>query len=262
MTTNLYVSDLAYGWNLKKLLLPPFILIILILSWCLPFFHSLWDTLDTQAFYFLNSWISKSYFWQNFWAILNHNKFAWVHDAIMFFFFFTYIRKGTKGQKLHRTAQCIFSLLFIALVILFINKTLIHKYIQFSRESPTLIFSEVIPLSKHVTWLSVKDYSRNSFPADHGTHACLFTGLVFILISWRAGAVALLYAVFFCLPRLIVGAHWITDILLGGGSIAVVTLSIVSGSPLAFWVIYFIEKLLRKSLFRSSFSINDPKICE
>lgn len=245
MTTEPFLSDFSRSWNFKKLLIPPLIMVALILSWLSPAFHSFWETLDVQAFHLFNSWIAKSHFWQNFWAIVNHNKFAWIHDAIMLAFFFIYIGKGAKGKKLHRTAQLIFSILFIALVILFINKTLLHDYIRFPRESPTLIFPEVTSLSEHVTWLSVKDYSRCSFPADHGTHACLFSGLVFILMSWRVRILASLYAFFFCLPRLVVGAHWITDILLGGGTIAVVTLSISIGSPLAFWVVHLIEKFLR-----------------
>ncbi|MCK4934553.1 MAG: phosphatase PAP2 family protein [Simkaniaceae bacterium] len=239
-------NDLCTGfsnkWNLKVLFLPPLIITLLILSWISPLLHVFWDALDLAAFQLFNGWIAKSYFWQNFWAIANHKKVDWLHDIFMLSFFFLYIRKGLGAEKIKRVSELIFCILLIAATIFFINKTLFHDIIPIPRSSPSITIPNATLLSQHIDWLSIKDYSRSSFPGDHGTTACLFAGIVCILMGRRLGILAIFYAIFFCLPRLIVGAHWVTDLLFGSLAIAIFSLSIAVGTPLAYYCVHFLQK--------------------
>jgi len=232
--------------NYKKLLIPPFIVLIIIVTWLNPLIRPYWDTLDLKTFNFLNSWVHHSSFWQNFWAFTGHRIMDWIHDIIMFLFFFFSIKWAAEGLKMRKVAELIFSILFIALIICMVNGLLFPEFIHMPRKSPTMVDKEAFRLGTVIDWIKVKDHSRKSFPGDHATTATLFTCLIFHLMGKRMGFIAILYAIFFCLPRLIAGAHWLTDNLIGSASIAIVATSLAFGTPFANWVITGIERGLNR----------------
>ena len=234
-------------WDLKKLFIPPLLAILLIWSWLSSSIRPLWDKLDSNAFHFFNSWIVQDPIWQNFWAFAGHRTMDWFHDIIMFFFFYYHI-KFAKTLKRRRIAEFIFSLLLITLVI-----WIIHAFAPFfhlHRKSPTIIESTAFRLSHVIDWIHVKDFSKKSFPSDHAITALLFTSLVFNFMDSKKRWLASIYAIFFCLPRLVAGAHWLTDIVIGSFSIVLLVMSLALGTPFATWVVNTIEKGMQKILFQ------------
>jgi|GEM_PF-1325509 len=221
-----------FSWNFKGIYLSLLTIILLYLSWGLPPFNTVWHHLDERTFLALNSWIGTSPLAQKFWAIANHRIMDFWHDIVMFTFFIVYIIKAPKSDKLHRTGQFLFTIALFAATILLINKTLIHENFKILRESPSLAYPDCHRLSQIIDWIYVKDYSRCSFPSDHGTTATLFTGAIFILMGWRTGMLALCYGIFFCLPRMIVGGHWLTDVIIGSNTITLIVLSLGYFTPL------------------------------
>ncbi len=232
--------------NYKKLLIPPLLVLLIYVSWFNPLTRLWWDAIDLKTFTFLNSWVHHSTFWQNFWAFTGHRIMDWIHDLLMFLFFFINILCAATAFKKRKVAEMIFSVLFIALVICMVNGILFPEFIHVPRKSPTMVDKSAFRLSSAVDWIKVKDHSRKSFPGDHATTATLFTCLIFYLMGKRAGFIAILYAIFFCLPRLIAGAHWLTDNLIGSASIAILASSLAFGTPFASWCINGIEKLLTR----------------
>lgn len=232
--------------NYKKLLIPPCIVFIIVISWLNPSIRPYWDVFDFKAFTFLNSWVHHSIFWQNFWAFAGHKIMDWIHDVIMFCFFFWSIKRAARGLKLRKIAELIFSISMIAFIICIVNGFLFAEWIHVSRQSPTVVHEDAFRLGTVIDWMKVKDHSRKSFPGDHATTAILFTSLIFHLMGKRMGCIAFLYAIFFCLPRLVVGAHWVTDDLMGSGTIAILATSLAFGTPFANWAISGIEKGLMK----------------
>ena len=106
-----------------------------------------------------------------------------------------------------------------------------------SGQSPSLVLSPANRLSELAPHIPAKDGTSNSFPGDHGTIVLCWLGL-FILSSRRPlaiGAVALL-SVLFMLPRLVAGAHWLSDNLVGSLSITILTLSWCYCTPLLQWL--------------------------
>ncbi|MCB1081543.1 MAG: phosphatase PAP2 family protein [Chlamydiia bacterium] len=233
--------------NLKKLLIPPLILFAMWASWLNPQTRPYWDLVDQKTFTFLNSWVHHSPFWQNFWAFAGHRMMDWIHDIAMLLFFFFSIKWASKEQKMKKVAELIFSILFIALVICMVNGVLFPEFIHIPRKSPTMVDKTAFRLGTVIDWITVKDHSRKSFPGDHATMAVLFASLIFHLMGKRAGILATLYAIFFCLPRLIVGAHWLTDNLIGSATIALLATSLAFGTPLASKLIALIEKGLSRT---------------
>lgn len=232
--------------NYKKLFIPLIIVLLIWLSWLSPATRPLWDFLDQKTFNFLNSWVHHNSFWQNFWAFTGTRAMDWIHDVIMLLFFFFSIKWAGEALKMRKVAELIFSILFIALVICMVNGILFPEFIHMPRKSPTMVDKEAFRLGSVIDWVKVKDHSRKSFPGDHATTATLFASLIFYLMGKRAGLLATLYAIFFCLPRLVAGAHWLTDNLMGSASIAIIATSLAFGTPFAKVVISMIEKGLLK----------------
>ena len=232
--------------NYKKLLIPSFIVLLIFISWMNPVTRLFWDWLDQKTFNFLNFWVQSNRFWQNFWAFTGHRMMDWIHDILMLLFFFFSIKWAHHSPKKRKVAELIFSILFIALIICLVNGILFPEFIHMSRKSPTMVDKEAFRLSSVIEWTKVKDHSRKSFPGDHATTAVLFACLIFHLMGRKMGFVAILYAIFFCLPRLIAGAHWLTDNLIGSASIAIIATSLAFGTPFANACINLIEKTFRR----------------
>ncbi|MBF5059517.1 phosphatase PAP2 family protein [Candidatus Neptunochlamydia vexilliferae] len=240
---------------MKKLFIPLLIVCLVWISWLSPYTRPLWDLLDQKAFNLLNAWIHKSPFWQNFWAFTGHRIMDYIHDLIMLLFFFFSIKWASKELKKRKVAELIFSTLFIALIIWFLNGPLAPDFLHFRRDSPTIVDKTAFRLSSVIDWIKVKDRSHKSFPGDHATTAILFTCLIFHLMGKRAGAIATVYAIFFCLPRLIAGAHWLTDTLIGSASIAIVATTLAFATPFANRCITAIEKKLGSQLQNKGISM-------
>lgn len=224
--------DKELTWNFRGVSLALLSIIMLISSFLFPPTRYLWDLVDQKLFLFLNSWIVTGKFSQNFWAIINYKYFDWVHDIAFLTFFAIFIKRAPKGEKWNRVLQLLFAVALIALIIV-VSRHLFSTTFRIPRDSPSLHFPDCTRLSKEVTWMRVKDYSRNSFPSGHGITACFFVGIVHILMGARMGIFATFYAIFFILPRLIVGSHWLSDILVGSASIAILSLAVGYCTPLA-----------------------------
>ncbi len=229
----------------------------MILLWSLftPATKIFWETIDVAFFKTINSTLKGNPNWQLFWAFANHKIADWVEDLCVLCFFFAYVIQARKGLRLRRVAELLFSVLYIALIIYFVNKTLFREYLEIPRLSPTLSVDNSVHLSQEIPWLSIKDDSAKSFPGDHGTTALLFAASFSYFAGRRLGFLAFLYATFLCLPRLITGAHWLSDVLVGSGCITIFFLGWAFCTPMGEWCIVNLERFLKsfgelKSIFR------------
>lgn len=232
-------------WKIKLLIF--FNILIFIMLWTLfaPYTKGFWNTIDIAFFKFMNGTLKERPYWQIFWALANHKIADWIEDLCVFFFFSMYILKAREGLRLRRVAELLFSVLYIAVIIYFVNKTLFREYLEITRLSPTLTVENSVRLSHEIPWLSIKDDSAKSFPGDHGTTALLFAASFGYFAGFRLGIFASLYAVFLCLPRLITGAHWLSDVIVGSGSIALLFLGWAFCTPFGEKCITFLERLLK-----------------
>lgn len=204
----------------------------LLLSWYFPPTRLLWDKIDLGVYFSLNHLLSFGTGWQVFWAVQNHIIMDWIHDVIILIVYGIYIFKASKLVRIQRAFQVLFCLAFFWCTIYAVNKGIVTKIFHPYRDSPTRVYSkEAIVLSNEIDWMHIKDNSKTSYPGDHGTFITLFAISIFYLMGRRAGLIASAYALFFCLPRLIVGAHWFTDIVMGSLPIALCATSLVFYTP-------------------------------
>lgn len=206
-------------WRFKPLLLAHILIALGLGALFAPLTHGYVQAFDLIIFKALNSSLEWGRPWQVFWALANHKLADWFEDVVILVFAWFYIRGAVKGQRLYRAAQIIFLILYSALIIFFVNKTIFREWIEILRDSPTLVESSSIKLSEHISWLKIKDGSSKSFPGDHATTALIF-GSAFVYIGRKKMKIcAAVYALFLCLPRMILGAHWLSDVVIGSGSI-------------------------------------------
>ncbi|MCI5052445.1 MAG: hypothetical protein MRY21_04845, partial [Simkaniaceae bacterium] len=86
-------------WNIKRLALFALAICLLYASWLLPGVRLMWQWLDRNTFFLLNSWIGHSPYWQHFWALINHSLTDWVFDVVMLGFFLFYIFRDPKELR-------------------------------------------------------------------------------------------------------------------------------------------------------------------
>lgn len=233
-------------WNIKGLIICHALVVFLLgtFLWHETKVH-FWDKLDQFFFRLLNDTLESSQNWRLFWAFANHRYADWLEDVIIAAFFAIHIRQSQKELRFRKASQLVFCIFYIAAILYFINRMLFRIYLQIPRESPTLALDGGIRLSDYISWLNIKDDSLKSFPGDHATTAILFAASFYFFAPRRLGIIACIYGAFLCLPRLITGAHWLSDVVVGSGSIALFFLGWAFCSPLHIWFTDKLEKMLR-----------------
>jgi len=204
---------------------------LLLISWLFGPTRMLWDALDGVCFNALNSFVHSSPFWQKFWALAGYKRSEYVMDLVRLVFFALILYNSPAAMRRHNVIKILFMILFIFATITLVGKTLFPKVLQIERFSPTASDPTAFRLSSVIDWIYVKDHSLSSYPSDHGITAWLFTCSMFFLFGKRYGFAALITEGCYCLPRLVAGAHWMTDVIIGSGTVALILCAWVYCTP-------------------------------
>jgi len=186
----------------------------------------MWLVIDETVFWGLNQSLAGSRAWQVFWAVANNRAVDVVSALLMTAVFLHFLLRDRRNRT--DTVSAIF-LMFVGLAIVGVQ---CGKAMDIGRYSPTLVHSSALRLSELVASISTKDISANSFPGDHATVLFIFVGVVSYYLPRTYATAAWLIAAVFMVPRLMGGAHWLTDDLVGSTAIAVFVLSCAFGTPL------------------------------
>ncbi len=205
--------------------------ILLVLSWTYGATREYWDLLDRWIFELTNPLLNESgSAWSWFWAVLSIRIADLIPLFVILWFF--YAKDAVFADKDRLAGLIGFGLLGI--VMLFARE-LLDFYIEsvnLNRASPTAFIADAIRLSSIYPDFGLKDVSGDSFPGDHA--AVLFTWLGYCLFfarnKWSWWIV--FFVVLFSMPRLAAGAHWMSDILVGGSSTALTALAFGLYTPL------------------------------
>ena len=104
-------------------------------------------------------------------------------------------------------------------------------FTTFGRSSPTLLEEGAVRLSETVSWVHPKDSSGDSFPGDHAIALFVFVSMIWFYAGRGYGVLALLIALPCSLPRLMAGAHWLSDLLVGSVFVVLVFQSLLLATP-------------------------------
>jgi len=214
--------------------------ILLFASWLLEPTHSLWMQLDTMVFWAMNNSLAEGRAWQWLWAIANNRMFDIATMACMLMLFGHYSLRKDR-QNLNRYIS-----IGILLLITVLIASQIGKAIPITRPSATNDFPHALLLSQLVTDISTKDITGDSFPGDHGLILLLYAGFVGFFMSRSYGAIAFIMMIVFTLPRLMSGAHWLTDEIVGAGAIGIIILSWLFATPMQSIALNKIESWVKR----------------
>ncbi len=209
----------------------------LFFSWYLPEGHGFWFTLDSGIFHFFNRELVKSHAFLVFVAVTNNRVFDGISLLAMGSLFFCYWRKESATGRRRMFIMGIV-MLFCAIII---NQ--LGHLIPESHVSPTLYFTDIYRVSE-LLHFPTKDASKDSFPGDHGLMLLIFTGFMLRYFGKKAFAIAVIIFLIFIMPRMMIGAHWFTDIFVGSLSIALVGLPWVLLTPLSDGLINLLDRYL------------------
>ncbi|MBM7343855.1 phosphatase PAP2 family protein [Pantoea coffeiphila] len=192
--------------------------LILFFSWYLPAGHGQWFAIDKGIFYWFNDRMvtSKLLLWLV--AITNFRAFDGVSLLAMGGLYLHFWRRETPQGRRRMLA------IGITMLITAVGLNQLGHLIPVSHASPTKYFPDVHHVSQ-LTGIPTKDSSADSFPGDHGMMLIIFACFMLRYFSRRAFALAVLIVLVFAMPRVMIGAHWFTDIAVGSLSVVLVGMS-------------------------------------
>lgn len=195
-------------------------------SWAALPDHGPWDHWDLALFQRVNGWLGHSPRWADLVAITNNRLFDLAALACMGWILATcFFRAG--GQERRRLVAMGCVMLLAALVI---NQ--LGHLLPVSRPSPTLMVEGALRLTELST-IPTKDSAGDSFPGDHALFLMIFAGFTLRYLPRRAAMIALLMVPLFSAPRILAGAHWMTDVYVGALCLSLICLPPLLLSPLS-----------------------------
>jgi len=210
----------------------------LFMSWYLPANHGAWFTLDSGIFHFFNQGLadSRAYVW--FLAITNNRAFDGCSLLAMGCLMLSFwLKEDATGRR-----RIIIIGLVMLLAAVIVNQLAQHL-MPVKRASPSLFFPDVYRVSD-LLHISTKDASKDSFPGDHGMMLLIFSTFMWRYFGLRAFIIALIISVVFAFPRVMIGAHWFTDIAVGSLTAVLIGIPWILLTPLSDKTIALFDRYL------------------
>lgn len=211
--------------------------VALFLSWFLPANHGGWFTLDSAIFFFFNRHLATDPAFLHLVAITNNRAFDVISLLAMgLLYLYFYLKQDAAGRR-----RLVITGVVMLLTAVVLNQ--LGHLLPVKHPSPTLTFDNIHRVSE-LTGIPTKDASGDSFPGDHGMMLIIFSCFMLRYFGRGAFAVALLITLVFSLPRVMIGAHWFTDIAVGSLSVVLVGASWVLMTPCSDWIVDRLNRLL------------------
>ena len=253
------IEDRPEDWHPAAFVTGSILSVVLLVSWFVEPTRSFWLAIDLQFFRATNDTLAWGRPWQTLWAVANIRAVDLLSALSMVGLYAHYgFRRGREqlGRFL-AVGLMIASLLVVA-------KRFADALSTVHRRSPTLLYDDAYRLSELAPWISTKDTAVDSFPGDHCMVLIICAGIISFYLPRAWSAIAWIFAVLFSVPRLMSGAHWLSDNLVGSVAIAGFLLTWVLATPLHSVISDWFERFLHRfrRLFApdpDSFSMEDDE---
>lgn len=208
---------------------------LLVASWVLPPTGGWWDGLDEAAFQVFNSSLEAGWTWQFFWAVANHRSVDLFSGTLATLVVIWWLWGQPRDVQNWRCAM-LGGLAIPVILLPFGAHEVLEFLFNYERPSPTIVHSDAVRLTQLFPAMETKDASRHSFPGDHA-----FVLFSIVLFYGYFGArkfviISTVMAVIFMLPRMVGGAHWLTDNIMGGLVPALVVTAWVLATPIGYYL--------------------------
>jgi membrane-associated phospholipid phosphatase len=206
-------------WHWRNLIICNLLAALLLASWLLPTTRRLWDAFDLWLFYTLNTPLATHPIWATIWAIGNMRP---VDAAVGLVMLVTIIKSNFifSGKQVRGALYAFLALLLLMLLIRIALFDQALKLLHWQRASPSLTINDAVRLTAlfpgwEQTWY-LKDSSEKCFPGDHASVLFVWTAMLLYFARGKALLFVWLVTILYLLPRLIAGAHWGSDVFVGG----------------------------------------------
>ncbi len=203
---------------------------LLTASWLWPPTRASWDALDLLTFRTFNNTLRYGRAWQTIWAIANTRYF----DVTAGLLLLGILTHAFYEKRVGRIALA--SLVVVGLTTGIFrqlgSELLVSEICQYHRKSPTMVLEDTWRLSQLTPNIPCKDKSPWSFPGDHGVVVFSIAIYMSFWASRKATVSIWFLAILLLLPRVVAGAHWMTDIWIGSLAIALTSQSLLMATGL------------------------------
>jgi membrane-associated phospholipid phosphatase len=206
-------------WCWRKLIICNVIALLLMASWLWQPTRAIWDGFDAWLFHWLNAPLANHPIWATIWAIGNMRP---VDAAIGLIMLITIIKSDFifSGAQVRGALYAFLALLLLMLLIRIALFDQALKFLQWKRASPSLVVDGAVRLTAlfpgwEQKW-ALKDSSKQCFPGDHASVLFIWTAMLLYFARGKALFFVWLLTIIYALPRLIAGAHWGSDVFVGG----------------------------------------------
>ncbi len=190
-----------------------------------------WRALDRATFYYLNGTLADGGADALLWAVLNWRPLDVLVGLVLLA---VLVVPGPVFAR-SEIRPAFFGFIAVLALGLLARLGVDHWGLLLERDdrSPTYVLERVHLLSEMFPDLDPKDNSKNSFPGDHAMVLFAWAGYLLIRRVCLGSLAALLFAIFLVAPRLVGGAHWLSDVIVGGGAGAALALGWGACTPYA-----------------------------
>jgi membrane-associated phospholipid phosphatase len=232
-------------WRIRPLIACHLAALLLLASWLWAPSRELWDRFDLFAFALLNGPVHDAGWWAKTWAIGSMRPVDMAVGALMLAVMLKTDLVFSAAQM--RKALFAFIAALVVMLLFRVGFADLVKLMGWQRPSASLVvdgaarLTELFP-SWEERW-DMKDSASRSFPGDHASVLLLWAMfMTFFARNWRLLLVWTM-AVIFMLPRLVAGAHWVSDALVGGLFLALLGLAWACFTPFAYQASEWLEKI-------------------
>lgn len=220
------------SWNLGTFIKCYIAAFLLVASLYLPMTAPYWAAVDNWVFYRFNGSLADNAIWAQFWAYTNIHLTNVIAGIIMVSLILWHVY-ADRSTSLASRLNAFFNIAFFVLLAIAISKT---GFRDFENPSPSYVLEPFYNLNEHYAHIDAKIRTNHSFPGDHGVTTLLYSALACFFIRKRNIAIFIvLFAIANNLPRLFSGAHWLSDVIVGGGAITLAILPFAIATPFAFY---------------------------
>jgi membrane-associated phospholipid phosphatase len=220
------IPDRTDNWHPAVFVSGCVVSIVYLASWFLEPTRSLWLALDEKVFWALNRSLASGTAWQVLWAVANNRVIDVIAALGMIGLFAHFVLRKARDR------MDFFVAVGFMLTALILVGSRISAALPVERRSATLIHPDALRLTTLVPWIPTKDTAGDCFPGDHAAVLFICAGVITFYLPRTYAVAAWALAIVFMIPRLVGGAHWLTDDLVGAAAVAGFVLSCALATPL------------------------------
>mgnify|MGYP000293292546 CR=1 FL=1 len=219
-------------WQVKNLVICFALAIIIGLSYIWTPTSDLWRAVSETFFYAVNASLLWGEPWQVFWAAVNTPVFDKLNGLIMAIPCIWYVTTDRSRPLSLRISHMVIMGIAIVIGVYFAK----HAFRSYESLSPSLVLTPFNDLTLLVPWLESKVSADDSFPGNHAVVAGIYGFFFYIVIGRKYFWLALPIAILGGTARAVAGAHWFSDLLVGGAIHILPLLALALATPAIRWL--------------------------